>query len=264
MIPLEPSASATRTRASSTVEGCIPAPEICNGIDDDCDGLIDNVDEGGDGICDCLRIALVGNKGANPSAEFETWLEDQGTSVDRINTNVNEPLNKEVLLNYDIIILDWLVRTYTVEEADTVRSWVEQGGGLMAMTGHTNNQTVAMRPNSLLAPMGLSYNTSAGFFSGPVVSFVPHPITEGLTSITFLGGLFIDIVDDNIGQNQVIMTLPPGPVGVTQDRGQGSMFVFGDEWIEFDSEWQNQPQIKQLWVQILSYIGPKDSCLLPQ
>lgn len=250
--------------SSSTGGGCVPSPEICDDIDNDCDDQIDNVDVGKDGICDCLNIALVGNQGANPSAEFQLWLEAQGTEVDRINTNPNEPLDKATLNKYDIIILDYLVRSYTVDEAMTTQTWVEAGGGLMSMTGFTNAQFAADRPNSLIKPMGLSYNTSKGFFSGPVTQFVAHPITMGLTSISFFGGLFIDIVNDGVGVNKTIMTLPQGPVGVVQDRKNGRLFIFGDEWVEFDSEWKNIPQIKQFWVQTLSWLGPKESCQVPQ
>lgn len=248
----------------TTGGGCIPSPEICDDIDNDCDDQIDNVDVGKDGICDCLNIALIGNQGANPSAEFQLWLEAQGTQVDRISTMQNELLDKATLNKYDIIILDYLIRSYTAEEAMTTQTWVESGGGLMSMTGFTNAQFSADRPNSLIKPMGLSYNTSKGFFSGPVTQFVPHPITMGLTSISFYGGLFIDIVNDGVGVNKTIMTLPQGPVGVVQDRLAGRLFIFGDEWVEFDSEWKNIPQIKQFWVQVLSYLGPKESCQVPQ
>ncbi|MBK7824513.1 hypothetical protein [Nannocystis sp.] len=248
----------------TTGGGCVPTPEICDDIDNDCDDQIDNVDVGKDGICDCLNIALIGNQGANPSAEFQLWLEAQGTQVDRISTMQNELLDKATLNKYDIIILDYLIRSYTAEEAMTTQTWVESGGGLMSMTGFTNAQFSADRPNSLIKPMGLSYNTSKGFFSGPVTQFVPHPITMGLTSISFYGGLFIDIVNDGVGVNKTIMTLPQGPVGVVQDRLAGRLFIFGDEWVEFDSEWKNIPQIKQFWVQVLSYLGPKESCQVPQ
>jgi len=249
---------------SSTGQGCVPSPEICNDVDDDCDDQIDNVDVGMDGICDCLNIALVGNQGANPSAEFQLWLEAQGTQVDRINTVLNEPLDKAVLNKYDILVLDYLIRSYTPDEQAAVQTWVEAGGGMMSMTGFTNQQFVADRPNSLFKPMGLSYNTSKGFFSGPITQFAPHEITMGLTSISFFGGLYVDIVDDGININKTIMTLPQGPVGVVQDRGNGRLFMFGDEWVEFDSEWKNIPQIKQFWVQTLSFLGPKASCQVPQ
>mgnify|MGYP002149923404 CR=1 FL=1 len=250
--------------SGTTGEPCVPSPEVCDDIDNDCDDQIDNVDVGKDGICDCLNIALIGNQGANPSAEFQTWLEAQGTQVDRISTMPNELLDKATLNKYDIIILDYLIRNYTAEEAMTTQTWVEAGGGLMAMTGFTNAQFAADRPNSLIKPMGLSYNTSKGFFSGPVTQFVPHPITMGLTSISFYGGLFIDIVNDGVGVNKTIMTLPQGPVGVVQERMNGRLFIFGDEWVEFDSEWKNIPQIKQFWVQTLAYLGPKESCQVPQ
>jgi len=250
--------------SSTTEPGCIPAEEVCNDMDDDCDGKIDNVDVGGDGICDCLNIALLGNQGANPSAEFQDWLIAQGTKVDRIHVNPADVLDKLTITKYDIIILDYMVRSYTADEAATMKTWVETGGGLMAMTGFTNVQWNADRPNTLIKPMGLSYNTSKGWFSGPVTSFVPHPITMGLTSISFFGGLYIDTVEDGVGVNKTIMTLPQGPVGVVQDRVDGRLFIFGDEWIEFDSEWKNIPQIKQFWVQTLAWLGPKDSCVVPQ
>ena len=256
--------STTGEAESSTGPGCVPTEEVCNDIDDNCDDLIDNVDVGKDGICDCLNIALLGNQGANPSAEFQDWLEAQGTEVDRISVNPAEVLDKATLNKYDIIILDYLVRSYTLEEQAAVQTWVEAGGGMMAMTGFTNSQFVADRPNSLFKPMGLTYNTSKGFFSGPITSFAPHEITKDLTSISFYGGLFVDIVEDGVGVNKVIMTLPQGPVGVVQDRGVGRLFMFGDEWVEFDSEWKNIPQIKQFWVQTLSFLGPKESCQVPQ
>lgn len=251
------------TDSSTTAPDCIPAEEVCNDLDDDCNGIVDDVDVGGDGICDCLNIAIFGNEGANPSSQFQAWLEAQGTQVDRISLDAT-PITQELLGNYDIVILDWLVRTYSPEEAAVIAEWVAGGGGLMSMTGHTNNNTVVERPNSIIAPMGLSYNPSAGFFSGPVTQWTPHPITQMITSVSFYGGLFIDIVEDGIGENTVIATLPPGPVAVAQVRQDGKLFIFGDEWIEFDSEWQQIPEIKQLWVNILGWLAPLNYCTIPQ
>jgi uncharacterized membrane protein len=265
--------SSTGDDTSTTEPECIPALEICNDLDDDCNNKIDDVDVGMDGVCDCLSIALVGNEGANPSSEFQTYLQDLGTTTVRINSvvmnDINDPLTPVVLDKYDIVIFDWLQRNYTPEEATHVRAWIEDGGGLMTMTGFTNVQYVADRPNAVISTMGLSYNTSKGFFSGPVTQFAPHPINMGLTSLTFAGGLYIDVVNDGVGVNTTIMTLNPGqqgvvPVGVVQDRVKGRLFVFGDEWVEFDSQWMNMPDIKQFWVQTLSFLGPKDSCVVPQ
>lgn len=39
-------------------------PEICDGKDNNADGLVDNVDAGNDGVCDCLKVATLGERAA--------------------------------------------------------------------------------------------------------------------------------------------------------------------------------------------------------
>ncbi len=251
------------TGGATTGEPCVPTPEVCNDLDDDCDDIVDNVDVGGDGICDCLSIALFGSKGGNPAAEFETWLEAQGTAVDRIQLD-DTPLTQEIVGKYDIIILDRLARAYSPAEADIMQGWVGGGGGLMAMTGYTGQPPDVLLPNTLLGPMGLTYNDSKGIFNGPVTQWTPHPVSMDITSVTFLGGFYIDITDDGVGENTVVAALPEGAVAVAQVRLAGKLFVWGDEWIEYDSEWQNIPEIKQLWANILGYLSPANFCTVPQ
>ncbi len=101
--------------------------------------MVDDVDVGGDGIRDCLNIALFGNKGANPSAEFELRLEAQGTKADRIQID-NTPLTQQIVDKYDIIILDRLIRTYTADEAKPCRA----GSATVAATAMTS--ATAARP----------------------------------------------------------------------------------------------------------------------
>ncbi len=38
--------------------------------------------------------------------------------------------------------------------------------------------------------------------------------------------------------------------------GQGRAFLWGDEWIEFESESSSMPQISQLWLQVFNWIAP--------
>lgn len=253
----------TGGESSSTGPDCVPTPEVCNDLDDDCNDIVDDVDEGGDGICDCLNIALFGNKGANPAAQFEAWLEAQGTQVDRIQTD-NTPVTQAILDKYDIIILDRLIRTYDPAEAALMKGWIEGGGGMMAMTGYSGAPPDVNNPNSISGPMGLTYNNSQGIISGPVTQWNMHPVSDMITSVTFLGGFYINVMDDGIGKNTVVATLPAGPVAVAQVRMDGKLFLWGDEWIEFDSEWQNMAQIKQLWVNILAYLSPANFCSVPQ
>ena len=51
-------------------------------------------------------------------------------------------------------------------------------------------------------------------------------------------------------------------MGFAVQLGSGRAFVWGDEWIEFDSEWSTLPEIKQLWVQVFAWISPLNRCQL--
>lgn len=49
---------------------CVPSgPDeaVCDGLDDDCNGVVDDVDVNADGVYDCLKIALLGKHGGCPN-----------------------------------------------------------------------------------------------------------------------------------------------------------------------------------------------------
>jgi hypothetical protein len=247
---------------STTGEPCMPAAateRTCDGVDDDCNGFVDDIDEGMDGICDCLAIALIGTPGGLAASEFEQWLIDRGTSAERIDPAL---VDAAVLDAYDVVILDQLTREYTPGEAMAFDTWVSAGGGLMSMTGHTASPVSAQQwPNGILGPMGLEYQ--GALLDGPVTDFLPHPTTMGLTSVTFLGGF--EVLATVPGQSEVVARLPGAvPAAQAQERGAGKLFVWGDEWIEYDSEWAALPEITQLWANIFEWLTPADVCSLPE
>ena len=51
-------------------------------------------------------------------------------------------------------------------------------------------------------------------------------------------------------------------VGVAGPLGMGHVLLFGDEWIEFDSEWSTMPPIPQLWLNVVTWLSP-DVPVLP-
>lgn len=247
---------------STTGEACVPVAadeRSCDGLDDDCNGFIDDIDAGMDGICDCLAIALIGTSGGLAASQFQQWLIDRGTSADRIDPPL---VDAAVLDAYDVVILDQLTRAYTPAEAAAFDAWVNAGGGLMSMTGHTSSPVSAQQwPNGILGPMGLEYQ--GALLNGPVTDFLPHPITMGLTSVTFLGGF--EVVATIPGQSDVVARLPGMvPAAQAQERGAGKVFVWGDEWIEYDSEWAALPEITLLWTNIFEWLTPASVCSLPE
>jgi hypothetical protein len=245
---------------------CIPVSDketLCDGKDDDCNGQIDDVDVDGDGICDCLRIGLMGIPGGLPSANFQAWLEARGTTTTRFHNTGTPELTLSDLQQFDVVIVDQLLRLYSATEAQILADWVSQGGGLMSMTGYTPNEPSWARPNSLLSVIGLNYK-GGPLVNGPVTDFETHPITKGLTSVTFLGGWAV-LESNDSGSNTVVAHLPgnAGSAGTVQERDLGRVFAWGDEWIEFDSEWVALPEIEQFWVNILAWLGPRNICQLP-
>ncbi len=230
-------------------------------------GPVFDLDSGsGDGssACQHLNIGILGNPGADASANFQQWLVMAGTSVQRIQTMTGVPLTAADLQPFDVIILDWLTRDYTTMEAGFVSAFVSAGGGLVSMSGYDNNTTNDWHANSLLAPLQVAY--SGPLLNGPVTMFATHPITAGLTSVTFNGGYAISDLGGKASTRTPIAFLSEGgnnvTVGYAIQMGKGHAFVWGDEWIEFDSQWSTIPQIKQLWVQIFQWISPKNKCSL--
>ncbi len=216
---------------------------------------------GADGGCSQLNIGILGNPGSNSSSNFQSWLEARGTSVQRFQTTDGEALTAGALQPFDVIVVDLPPRDYTTDEAAIFAAWVSAGGGVASMSGYHNDTSQDWRANSLLAPLGVAY--SGQLLWGPVTQFASHPMTVGLTSVTFTGGYGISDLGV-AGATRTPIAFLPGPItaGIAVTLGSGHAFVWGDEWIEFDSEWSSMPQIPQLWLQVFNWLSPPNRCML--
>ncbi len=219
--------------------------------------------DGGSSLYGCRRIGIMGAPGANPSANFQAWLEMQGAIVTRFHATATAPtLVRALLETFDLVIVDWLQRTYTTEEATVLSDWVMAGGALMVMTGHDSGAT-ADRHLSLLTTLGPTYDLAAGPLDGPA-TLLPHPTTmtaDGsgtLPPVTFLGGLRT-VVPTSLETTIVPMAvIGTETVGVAGPLGDGRVLLFGDEWIEFDSEWSTMPPIPQFWLNTVQWLSPEE------
>ncbi len=215
--------------------------------------------------CTPLNVAIFGNPGSGgSSSNFVQWLTNEGTNVTRIQTTSNVTVTASTLQPYDIVILDWLTRDYTAAEATVFSDWVSSGGAVMAMSGYDNNETDDWHANSLLAPLKVAY--SGSLLNGPVTNFVNNPITQGLTSVIFAGGYGVSDLGGTQSTRTPVAYLPSGggtvPAGIAVQYGSGRAFVWGDEWIEYDSQWSANPEIPQFWQQIFKWIAPTVKCEL--
>jgi hypothetical protein len=212
----------------------------------------------------CRRVGIIGAPGSNGSSDFQTWLETQGAIATRIHADaaMPMPLRRAELDTFDLVIIDYVRRAYTMEESQILEDWVRDGGGLVAMTGHDGDST---RHNSLLAALGPSYDNTR-LLSG-LATLLTHPTTGAadgsvLPPVTFAGGRAV-IVPTELATDLVpVAMLGADVVGVAGPMGEGRVFIFGDEWIEFDSEWRTMPAIPRLWQNTVQW-GAPDEPLIP-
>lgn len=226
-------------------------------------GVTDGSDQDSD--CAQLRIGLLGNPGTYDYGEFQVWLEGSGASAQRVLTSPEETLSLGTLAAFDVVVLDWLTRDYSPEEAAVFASWVSGGGGVISMTGYDNVIEDDWHANSLLAPLGVSYTGT--ILDGPTVELQEHPITSGLGSVVFKGGYAIADLGGDMSERTEIAFLETSngkvPVGVAVEMGSGRAFVWGDEWVEFISGGPEPDFSPAFWVQSFAWTSPKACPLSP-
>lgn len=222
------------------------------------------------------KVAKYGTNTDSTDA-FMAWLDQKSTAgtVAQLTTRAQATLTSALLDQYDILVLQHLTDdpkqpawVFTQEEIDAVKSWVtDKGGALFVMSGYESSNRYEIAPtNQLLAFTGIQINgddiagggtaalgrcQTADICSSaiygcctcwwgpqPIKAWdVSHPIAAGVTAEPYFRGRTITAPSDA----QVVGTYTDGQtvnVGVGKQVGNGRVFVWGDEWITYTSQWQ--------------------------
>jgi len=208
-----------------------------------------------------VRIALFGNPNPGSESSLLTWLgQSTGRDLARIQTDVSSPtLTAATLSGYDILILERLVRSYSTAEATVLTSWVSGGGAVMSITGFYRSGPDTTNTNSLLSGIGIAYGTFIeGSLDTPILAtaLANHPVTVNISALPFFGGFSVAPSPnaDSLGVDTTLATLESQTVCIAQVRGLGRVLVWGDEWIELDSEFA-KPDVVRFWQQALTWLA---------
>lgn len=246
-------------------------PELCDGIDNDSNGIIDDVDAGHDGVCDCLNIATIGHIGpwSNGGDIFASWLNAR-SPIGAV-ALADDELTAERLKKFQIVVVlhagtneidhngvTPAHHAFSDAEASVFEAWVRGGGGVMTTIGYTGDEAKELENvNVLLAKLGMGYSPSKRDLSGNVSDWIAHPVTDGISNIFTDNGVEPD--------GPMGMTLAHGgdkvALQVTQ-AGDGRVAVWGDEWITYDSEWADVKgqQVEHFWLNLLKWLSPPTEC----
>jgi hypothetical protein len=250
--------------------------ERCDGVDNDRNGIVDDVDAQHDGVCDCLNIATIGEIGpwSDGGNVFKAWLNSR-TPMPATELG-DQALTDELLRPFQAIFVLYVStrelsgngrtlpahHTFSDDEVAAFERWVRRGGGVMTTIGYTGAESSEeVNVNRLLAPLGMGYSTSKLELEGSIEDWEQHPLTDAVMRIVTMNGVE-----------------PEGPSGSTLARDasqrvalqvsqpdQGHVVVWGDEWITYDSQWRmvQDQQVERFWLNILKWLSPDQVCQVP-
>jgi hypothetical protein len=219
---------------------------------------------GKDGICDCLRIATLGNPGTvGVPNVFDAWL--AARSIKGTTQLKDQTLTADLLKEFQVVVSQNVSvnHGYSAAEVSAMAAWVKAGGGLMTLIGYADPSEI-QNVNKLLAPFGMSYGPEqilqkSGANTVPVTSWVTHPVTNGVSAIGVDNGYPVN------GAGLVLASEQGWNVLRAQEVASGKVLMWGDEWLTFDSEWKGHPeyQVELFWLNAIKWLTPANNCQVP-
>ncbi len=229
----------------------------CDGIDENNNGIIDDVDVGNDGLCDCLNIAFLGelaSDAGNATGAFEDWLEAR-SEVPVSHIAATDTLTEDTFASLQVVVIGNMTARvgtpYSPAELAALESFIKvRGGGVMSLGGYTATESHMAPTNELLSVTGLGYDymgLGAGILgegAPPVrvtgITNPAHPTVEGVEAVGVYYGYPVS------GDGEVIFEQDGYVLAMAKQLEAGRAFAFADEWITQDLLWLPDTQMKPL------------------
>lgn len=252
------------------------------------------------GRCSCINIGSLGKvahygaDGNDTTDAFQAWLNSK-SSANVLLHQERTPITPEFLANYDVLILQALEDnefgpfwSFKAAELEALTGWVQDGGGLIALSGYGGDAEEVTPTNQLLAFTGISYNqdkvlTDADCPNGlcyctdssvPITGWIPtSPVSANLTAVGGYHGRSIHLPEDAtavVSRGSVVYA-------ASKTVGRGRVFVFADEWVTYTSQWNGKAvtdptqscfehtadrifEVPQFWYNVIRFVAPAAEC----
>jgi hypothetical protein len=230
--------------------------------------------DGGDGcVCPTLNVAVVGKPGVwgdGSETAFQRWLNSSSAGTAKVDNYPAKPnLTADFLAGYNLIILAGLGDnsnngpwwTFSTAEVAAFQDWVEnQGGGVISLSGYSNDTNDISGKNALLSFSGISYTEEC---TSPPCAIMdaqsnkmcyrcgnPYQITEWNRSDPVIANLSIGVTMIGIDGGRPIRAPADAHVAAMRTNatsvgnwlvgkitGRGRVLVYADEWITYTDQW---------------------------
>ncbi len=232
--------------------------QLCDGVDENGNGIIDDVDIGRDGLCDCIHLGFFGQVASDAGSStgaFQAWLEERSGEFPVKNLAATDTLTAEWLSDLQVLIVGGMeprasrgAPYFSDAELAAFDDWLQvQGNGVFTLAGYTDNANDVAPTNALLAHLGVEYRTAGIAPEGVIGDGAPpiwltgivapdHPSVESVTEVGFFYGYPVE------GDGTVILQSGGYDLAIAKETGSGRAFIFGDEWITQDVTWSGTTQ----------------------
>jgi hypothetical protein len=269
--------------------------------------------DGGDCVCAALSVAVLGKPGVwgdSSDTAFRNWLNSNSAGTAKVDNYPDKPdLTADFLAGYNVIILASLGDhsangpwwTFSSSEIAAFQTWIENGGGVISLSGYSSDGNEINAKNSLLAFSGISYkqenispaciaedaqhNKMCYRCSNPYqfnewnrTDDVVANLSMGVTMIGIDGAHPITAPAD---AHVAAMTTTATTVNnwlVGKVAGKGRVLVYADEWITYTNQWSGQSnssdpsckglspqdlyQTSQFWYNMIRWTQPNADCFV--
>ncbi|MFW9959169.1 MAG: hypothetical protein ACFFCT_13950 [Candidatus Odinarchaeota archaeon] len=155
---------------------------------------------------------------------YRDFLVNHSFTFDKLFPKGSAALTASDIAPYDVLMLNVPSINYTTAEISMIKTWVQNGGSLFIL-GDWIIPTGQQNLNQLMSAWGLSLNqvvTNMGTFT--TSEFEPHPVLEGIVTITITGGKWINV---SSSAYPIVKSGPNIAIGGAE-IGEGRVILSGD------------------------------------